>query len=88
MSNNVIKYGPSTLARLVAELDEPHTYDAATLIAASAWRETLAANLATAGALCRAFQAGIYAAASWWSGQLDSQRVWEPGCGRPMPGWE
>jgi len=48
---------------------------------------TLAANLATAGALCRAYLSGVYAASSWLSGQLDGQNAWEPGCGRLMPGW-
>ena len=88
MSRDVIKYGPATLAALERELDEPVLFDAATLLAASAWRETLAANLATAGALCRAYLSGVNAAASWLSGQLDGQNAWEPGCGRPMPGWD
>ena len=36
---------------------------------------TLAANLATAGALCEAFDAGC------------RDLRWRPGCGRSMPGW-
>lgn len=58
----------------------PRLHDAAALIAASAWRETLASNLATAGALCAADRMG-YDRCS----QLDAR--WRPGCGRPMPGW-
>ena len=69
--------------RVQFELDEPVLYDAATLLAASAWRETLGANLATAGALCRAYWYGRdyirWDSAERWS--------WRPGCGRPMPGW-
>lgn len=38
-----------------------HVYDAATLIAATAWRETLAANLAAGGALCASFYEGFSA---------------------------
>ena len=53
-----------------------HTYDAATLIAATAWRETLAANLAVGGALCAAY---------WQHG--DRRRWdWRPGCGRAWGG--
>jgi hypothetical protein len=73
VSRDVIKYG---------------LFDAAALLAATEWRETLAANLATAGALCRAYLSGVYAASSWLSGQLDGQNAWQPGCGRPMPGWK
>ena len=47
------------------------------------WMMNLAHNLAVAGGLCRAFQQGVYAAASWTSGQLDGQNAWEPGCARP-----
>ena len=47
-----------------------------------AWMMNLAHNLAVAAGLCIAFQQGVYAAASWTSGQLDGQNAWEPGCGR------
>jgi hypothetical protein len=53
--------------------------DAATLIAATAWRETLAANLAVAGALWAA-HTGI--------DDPDGGGKWWPGMGRPAPGWE
>ncbi len=45
---------------------------------------TLAANLATAGALCAAFRQG-----SMYATRLRSYAIvdWRPGCGRPMPGW-
>ena len=97
MGSNVIKYGPATLARLVAELEEPITnpianpitnpapiehglvMDAATLIAATAWRETLAANLAVGGAMWAA-HTGI--------DDPDGGGKWWPGLGRPAPGWE
>jgi hypothetical protein len=52
--------------------------DAATLIAATAWRETLAANLAVGGALWAA-HTGI--------DDTDGGGKWWPGCGRSAPGW-
>lgn len=41
-----------------APIERGLVMDAATLIAATAWRETLAANLAVGGALCAAFDIG------------------------------
>lgn len=52
-----------------------HVYDAALL----AWAETLAANLATAGALWAA-HTGI--------DDTDGGGKWWPGLGKPAPGWE
>jgi hypothetical protein len=46
------------------------------------WVENLVRNLVIAAALTRSFEIGVYAAASWTSGQLDGQNAWEPGCGR------
>jgi hypothetical protein len=46
------------------------------------WIMNLTRNLTIAAALCRSFEIGVYAAASWTSGQLDGQNAWEPGCGR------
>jgi hypothetical protein len=46
------------------------------------WIRNLTRNLAVGAALCRSFEIGVYAAASWTSGQLDGQNTWEPGCGR------
>jgi hypothetical protein len=48
----------------------------------SAWPAFLTLNLYLAATLCRSFEIGVYAAASWTSGQLDGQNAWEPGCGR------
>lgn len=49
------------------------------------WGMNLARNLTVAAGLTRSFAMGVYAAASWTSGQLDGQNVWEPGCGRTAP---
>jgi hypothetical protein len=46
------------------------------------WVMNLTRNLVVAAACCRSFEMGVYAAASWTSGQLDGQNAWEPGCGR------
>ena len=88
MSRDIIKYGPAALAALIRELDEPVLFDAAALLAATEWRETLAANLATAGALCQAFAdgyaAGYHAGDRPWPPSGD----WHPNCdGEPAPGW-
>ena len=83
-------HAEATLDRLMAANRQPATskrvlFDAAALLAASAWRETLAANLATAGALELAFKMGCRWERSWDCGEQDE--TWFPGCGRPMPGW-
>ena len=65
-------------------------FDAAALLAASAWRKTLAANLATAGALELARRTGGPHRV-WRDAQMegnDYDEPWRPGCGRPAPGWE
>ena len=41
---------------------------------------TLAANLATAAALCRAHQLGYYN--GWFTSKLKRDAGWKPGCGR------
>ena len=46
------------------------------------WIMNLTRNLTVAAACTRSFEMGVYAAASWTSGQLDGQNAWEPGCGR------
>ena len=93
MGSNVIKYGPDVLAALIRELDEVITnpitnpapigrglvMDAATLIAATAWRETLARNLRDAAGLWLA-HTGI--------DDPDGGGKWWPGMGKPAPGWE
>ena len=88
MSRDVIKYGPATLAALERELNEPVLFDAAALLAATAWRETLAANLATAGALELAYLAGEFSG-RWQFDQLSlGPEPWSANAsGRPMPGW-
>jgi len=78
-------------------MGEPATF-AQPVIARS--MRILAANLATAGALCRAYwygrdykaqrislvrSVGMDATIRWDSAERWS---WRPGCGRPMPGWE
>lgn len=107
MGSNVIKYGPATLARLVAELDEPitsaftnpapighalvmdrrvHTYDAAALIAATAWRETLARNLRDAAGAALAWRLHRDFELSWRHGDCEA---WCPNLdGERAPGWE
>jgi hypothetical protein len=48
------------------------------------WVMNLVRNLTIAAVGCRSFEAGVYAAASWTSGQLDGQNAWEPGCERDI----
>ena len=47
---------------------------------------TLASNLATAAGLTLAFMAGSDFACVWLTGQHVADG-WEPGCGKPAPGW-
>lgn len=85
-TRDVIKYGPATLAALERELAEPVLYDAATLLAATEWRETLAANLATAGGCALAWRLHRDFARSWERGDCEA---WCPNLdGQPAPGWE
>jgi hypothetical protein len=78
--------------RLMAANRQPATskrvlFDAATLLAATEWRETLAANLASAGALCVAWRLSAEYARDLLMRQRFDQ--WRPNLdGRPAPGWE
>lgn len=86
MSRDVIKYGPATLAALIRELDQPVLYDAATLLAASAWRETLARNLRDAAGCALAWRLRRDFGDSWERGDC---AAWCPNLdGKPAPGWE
>ena len=78
----VMSSSPATFA----VLDETKVFMRAHLerLTENLWCETLARNLYHAALLCRSFEIGVYAAASWTSGQLDGQNAWEPGCGRPL----
>jgi hypothetical protein len=87
VSRDVIKYGPATLATLEREMDEPVLFDAATLLAASAWRETLARNLRDAAGCALAWRHATH-----WARELmerGAPYAWRPNCdGKPAPGWE
>ena len=100
MGSNVIKYGPDVLAALIRELDEVITnpitnpapighalvMDAAALIAATAWRETLARNLRDAAGAALAWRLHRDFEWSWRHGDADA---WCPNLdGEPAPGWE
>ena len=100
MGNNVIKYGPDVLAALIRELDEPITsaftnpapieralvMDAAALIAATAWRETLARNLRDAAGAALAWRLHRDFELSWRAGDCEA---WCPNLdGERAPGWE
>jgi hypothetical protein len=85
-TRDVIKYGPATLAALERELDEPVLFDAHALIAATEWRETLAANLATAAGCALAWRLRRDFGSSWEHGDCDA---WCPNLdGVAAPGWE
>ncbi len=50
------------------------------------WSEVLGANLATAGALCRAHELGVECGMeAVYDPYGDGRRPWEPGCGRSAP---
>jgi hypothetical protein len=85
-TRDAITYGPATLAALIRELDEPVLYDAATLLAASAWRETIARNLRDAAGCALAWRLRRDFEWNWKHGDCEA---WCPNLdGVRAPGWE
>ncbi len=69
--------------RSVEELYRPTSRRSRQLDVIQERLDTLAANLAHAGQLCKAFEQGSYREALWFF--REPSGLWEPGCGWAVP---